>query len=65
MKKFGFFDPQIMALSPKVQRDVVKSLMKACMAVPDEKTKEEFKSQVSYHFVAVLRLNGFSLVYLS
>ena len=46
VKKFGCFDPKIMALSPRVQRNIMEALMKACMQVRDEKIKEEFQTQV-------------------
>ena len=47
VKKFSSFDQKIMALSPKVQRNIIEALMQACMQVQDPKTKEEFQTQVS------------------
>ena len=35
-----------MALAPRTQRNIMEALMKACMQVPDQKTKEEFQTQV-------------------
>ena len=37
-----------MALSPKVQRNIIEALMQACMQVQDPKTKEEFQTQASW-----------------
>lgn len=47
-KKFSSQDSAIVSLSPKVQRNLVEGLMKACMEVSDERTKEELKAQVIF-----------------
>ena len=57
MKKFGCYDPKIMALAPRTQRNIMEALMKACMQVPDQKTKEEFQTQVKYQYTYFLNIS--------